>query len=256
MVIAEIGLNHLGDYKEVKSYLNTLLNTKVEGIEFQVRDSIFYARPEKKDLELNQQEYIDICQQIKDSGKNFGVALTDITKLDFFESIGTDFYKVIINDIKNKELVEALCKTGKKVFISTGLSSNEDIEELLSWAYCRNIVLNHTQLSNEASDSNLKAIKHLRDTHKVPVSFGSHCSNHNILYMSLCFEPSDILFYVKNESKAKKEWEKTGYPYPDEKHAILLEDVPEIVDNIKNLEKAIGSGIKKSFNNKLKIRKH
>jgi sialic acid synthase SpsE len=83
MVIAEIGLNHLGDYKEVKSYLNTLLNTKVEGIEVQVRDSIFYARPEKKDLELNQQEYIDICQQIKDSGKNFGVALTDITKLDF-----------------------------------------------------------------------------------------------------------------------------------------------------------------------------
>jgi len=36
MVIAEIGLNHLGDYKEVKSYLNTLLNTKVEGIEFHV----------------------------------------------------------------------------------------------------------------------------------------------------------------------------------------------------------------------------
>ena len=71
MVIAEIGLNHLGDYKEVKSYLNTLLSTKVEGIEFQVRDSIFYARPEKKDLELNQQEYIDICQQIKDSGKSF-----------------------------------------------------------------------------------------------------------------------------------------------------------------------------------------
>jgi len=42
----------------------------------------------------------------------------------------------------------------------------------------------------------------------------------------------------------------------DDKLELLLEDVPKIVDNIKNLEKAIGSGIKKSFNNKLKIRKH
>ena len=45
------------------------------------------------------EEYSNISDLIKSRNKCFGVALTDITKIDFFESIGADFYKVIINDI-------------------------------------------------------------------------------------------------------------------------------------------------------------
>ena len=159
MIIAEIGLNHLGKHSEAVDYLDNLFDSDVDGIEFQVRDDSFYLRPEKKDLKLNEDEYIKISNLIKKEDRSFGIALTDITKIDFFESIKTDFYKVIINDIKNKSLVESLCKTGKKVLISTGLSSDEDIQNLVEWVLdYDNVVLNHTQLSNEPSDSNLKAI--------------------------------------------------------------------------------------------------
>lgn len=252
MIIAEIGLNHLGKYSEVVQYLDILINSDVDGIEFQVRDDSFYLRPEKKDLKLNEADYKKISNLIKKGNKSFGIALTDITKIDFFESIEVDFYKVIINDIKNKLLVESLCKTGKKVLISTGMSSDEDIQNLVdSVSDYNNVVLNHTQLSNNPSDSNLRAIKMMRDKYSMPVSFGSHCNNYNILYMALCFNPSDILFYVKNNSLAKFNWEKMGFPYPDDKHAILLEDVSDIVKNIKLLSGAIGSGIKEKMDNKL-----
>ena len=252
MIIAEIGLNHLGKYSEVVQYLDILINSDVDGIEFQVRDDSFYLRPEKKDLKLNETDYKKISNLIKKGNKSFGIALTDITKIDFFESIEVDFYKVIINDIKNKLLVESLCKTGKKVLISTGMSSDEDIQNLVdSVSDYNNVVLNHTQLSNNPSDSNLRAIKMMRDKYSMPVSFGSHCNNYNILYMALCFNPSDILFYVKNNSLAKSNWEKMGFPYPDDKHAILLEDVSDIVKNIKLLSGAVGSGIKEKMDNKL-----
>ena len=254
--IVEIGLNHLGKFEEVIQYLNVLLDTKVDGIEFQVRDDIFYERIEKKDLELSNDEYKQICDLIHKENKSFGIALTDITKVDFFESIGTDFYKVIINDITNKPLVRVLCETGKKVLISTGLSSDEDIQNVVELvSQYPNVVLNHTQLSNEPSDSNLKAINTMRDKYNMPVSFGSHCNNHNILYMSLCFNPSDILFYVKNESIAKVDWEQRGFTYPDDKHAILLDDVKYVVNNIQSLSGAVGSGIKEKMNNKLKVNK-
>ena len=254
MIIAEIGLNHLGKYSEVVEYLDNLVDSDVDGIEFQVRDDSFYLRPEKKDLKLNEDEYIKISNLIKKENKSFGIALTDITKIDFFESIKTDFYKVIINDIKNKSLVESLCKTGKKVLISTGLSSDEDIQNLVEQVSdYDNVVLNHTQLSNKPSDSNLKAIEIMRNKYNMPVSFGSHCNNYNILYMALCFNPSDILFYVKNNSLAKSNWERMGFPYPDDKHAILLEDVSDIVKNIRLLTGAVGSGVKEKMDNKLKV---
>ena len=254
-IIAEIGLNHLGMFREVRHYLDSLFDTAIDGIEFQVRDDDFYLRPEKKDLKLTDEDYKTYCDLIHQEDKSFGVALTDITKVDFFESIGTDFYKVIINDITNKPLVRVLCETGKKVLISTGLSSDEDIQNVVELvSQYPNVVLNHTQLSNEPSDSNLRAIDIMRKKYNMPISFGSHCNNHNILYMSLCFNPSDILFYVKNESTAKTNWEKLGFPYPDDKHAILLEDVKYVVDNIKLLSGAVGSGIKEKMDNKLKVK--
>ena len=47
--------------------------------------------------------------------------------------------------------------------------------------------------------------------------------------MALCYQPSDILFYVKRNSSFK---------YPDDKHAILLSDVCNITKNLKNLSKS------------------
>lgn len=255
-IIAEIGLNHLGMKIEISDYLDYLFDSDVDGIEFQVRDDEFYLRPEKKDLKLMDEEYKTYCDLIQKEGKEFGIALTDITKVDFFESIGTDFYKVIINDITNKPLVKSLCETGKKVFISTGMSSEKDIQNVVEWVSgYDNVRLNHTQLSNEPSDSNLKAIETMREKYNIPVSFGSHCNNQNVLYMSLCFNPSDILFYVKNESKAKTDWEQKGFPYPDDKHSINVQDVEGIVNNIRLLSKAVGSGVKEKMDNKLKVTK-
>ena len=256
MIIAEIGLNHLGKDEEVLDYLHILFDADVDGIEFQVRDDNFYLRPEKKDLKLTDGQYKTYSDMIHKENIFFGVALTDITKVDFFESIGTDFYKVIINDITNKPLVKALCETGKKVFISTGLSSEKDIQNVVEWVSgYDNVRLNHTQLSNEPSDSNLKAIETMREKYNMHVSFGSHCNNQNVLYMSLCFNPSDILFYVKNESKTKTDWEQKGFPYPDDKHAILVQDVGGIVENIRLLSGAVGSGVKEKMDNKLKVTK-
>ncbi len=61
--------------------------------------------------------------------------------------------------------------------------------------------------------------------------------------MSLCFSPTDILFYVKRDNNIK---------YPDDKHAIDLKDVKLVASNINNLSRAVGSGNKIKLNNKIK----
>ena len=242
-LIAEIGLNHMGNQDLAKEYIDELVTTQIDGLSFQVREEEFYQRPEKKHLVLTEEAYRSLRQMVKSSGKEFGVAIADIDKIDFFESINTDFYKIIRNDMTNDLLVKKLLKTGKKIIVSTGLSTTEDIDNFIKkFNRNKNFILNHTQLSYEEGDCNLMAIELLKQRYEVPVSFGSHCSNHNVLYMSLCFRPTDVLFYVKKDNKIK---------YPDDKHALQLEDVATISANMKNLSKAVGTGQKTKIGNKI-----
>ena len=60
--------------------------------------------------------------------------------------------------------------------------------------------------------------------------------------MALCYNPANILFYVKD----------TNHYVPDDKHAIELSYVNDVVDNLKSLKYAIGNGIKEKMEIKIK----
>jgi sialic acid synthase SpsE len=243
MIIAEIGMNHLGSLKMAKEYVDVLSTSKVGAITFQIRESSYY-NGEKKKYFLSDEDYIEISKLIKGKNKKFGVAIADENKVDFLDSIGVDFYKVIRNDITNDSLISKLLSTGKKIIVSTGLSSDAEIKNFVEKNKNNksNIVLNHTQLSYEIYDCNLSAIKKMKEEYDFEVSFGSHCSNKNVLYMSLCYNPSDVLFYVKMDNNQK---------YPDSEHSILAENVSDVAKNILELSLAVGSGNKISMTNKM-----
>ena len=248
MIIAEIGLNHLGSEQRVEWYIDKLIDTDVDAVTLQVRESEYYnTKWNDYDLELDKDIYFDIRDKLHSVGKKFGIAIADINYIHFFESLGVDFYKVIRNDITNFELIDKLKDTEKEIIVSTGLSSDEDISKFINHiGDNKNFKLNHTQLSYDVEDCNLSAIENMKSRYGKEVSFGSHCNNTSVLYMALCYEPSDILFYVKHE-----EWTPQLH-VPDSKHAIEISDVYEFVKNLKLLSTAIGSGTKQKMENKLR----
>ena len=162
--------------------------------------------------------------------------------IDFFESNNVDFYKVIRNDINNKKLIDRLVLTKKKLIVSTGTSSDNELQNFISNYSMHNITINHTQLSNNIDDCNLKAISNLKQKYNIDVSYGSHSQDITVLYMSLCFEPSDILFYVKDNENLK---------FPDNDHAVSINNVGEVVENLIYLERAIGTGKKEKMEIKI-----
>ena len=248
MIIAEIGMNHLGSLFSAEIMLMDLFKTEIDGITFQVREKEYYSNQPK--YKLKDKDYIKLSKQIKNSGKKLGIALADFDKVDFFESIEVDFYKVIRNDMTNLKLMDKLLSLNKKIIVSTGLSSDYDIKTFMDkYKNNKNIVLNHTQLSYKVNDCNLSAILTLKEKYNCDVSYGNHCDNLNTLYMSLCYSPSDILFYIKNEN--------THWPveYPDDKHAIGLNKGKDITKNLKTLSGAIGKGIKEKMINKIEKNK-
>ena len=85
-------------------------------------------------------------------------------------------------------------------------------------------------MNNGIKFVNLHRIKYLKDETKTKVAFGLHCSDINILYASIPYEPESVFFYIKLDNKNI---------YPDNNHAIQASDLYEISKSLKNLPKAL-----------------
>lgn len=251
LIICEIGMNHMGDEAYADAYVEVLGTARPDGLTFQVREKEWYEKGEvETSMRLPDDYYRAAAKRAKKGGMRFGMGLCDPEKVSFFDGIGTDFYKILSKDINNKELVSAVLATGKPAYISTGMSSEEELASFLTGlgaSVPSNLSLIHTQLSYEDADTNLRAIGRLQKHFGVPVAFGSHSTDINALYASLGFSPSVIFFYVKGEQRIK---------HRDEAHAVSLTQCPTVIAEIRRLETMLGDGIKKKSDNRIPDQNH
>ena len=242
MIIVEIGLNHLGSKKILSEFLNNIPDN-VDGVSIQIISDDFFNNPKYSKLKLSEEILLNFINKLLLSGKKVGLAIDDHTKINKFMPDKISFYKILSKDIKNKKLIDAVKTTNaESIFISTGMSDYKTLDDIIPQLVKSDerIKLIHTQLSNSENEVNLKAIESMRARYKTPVAYGHHCSLVNVIYTSLGFLPESIFFYVKGNKNLK---------YPDNYHAIKVDDVKGVVDDINILKKSIGDGMKIAMEN-------
>ena len=238
MIIAEIGLNHLGDSKYAYNYVQELVSS-VDAITFQIREPAFYNNPKFSKYILSDTVYRELIKYIHSKNKKVGIAICDVSKINFFIKCKIDFFKILSKDIDNYELLKEISKTKKPIFLSTGMSNLSEIKKAIKYFNKKtNLSLIHTQLSHNIYDVNLRSISQLKIKLKLPIAYGHHSDNILVLYLALYFSPSDIFFYVRGTSKNL---------HPDQKHAIPLSKVNKIIKNLILLPNALGSGEKQKM---------
>jgi N-acetylneuraminate synthase len=248
-IVTEIGMNHMGDATYADAYLDALIKARPDGITFQVREKAYYAKQEPGTSPyLAAESYRSAAKRMHDAGIQFGVGLCDIDEVPFFAEVGTDFYKILSKDIGNTGLISAVAASGKPVHVSTGMSDEDEIAAFLHTTgdFSSQISLIHTQLSYEDADTNLRAIARLRERFGVPVGFGSHSTDTNVLYAALGFDPAAMFFYVKGERPIQ---------HKDEDHAVTLSKTPDLIHEVRRLETMLGQGIKKKMSNRIVAQK-
>jgi len=80
----------------------------------------------------------------------------------------------------------------------------------------------------------------LREKFSLPVAFGNHSKNLNVIFASLAFEPSDIFFYVKGDKEGT---------YPDDAHSVPLNNCKIFINDLHEVNAALGKGIKMKMEN-------
>lgn len=239
-LIAEIGINHNGSEQRAWNLLRSAINSGVNAISFQVREKTFYDGTHPRKNKLSAEFYIQAFSLAKEKKIQLGVAISDRQKIRFFSELGVSFWKTLSWDLSNSLLQRDLEQTGKPTFVSTGMTS---VEEILQFSQTfPQVTFIHTQLTYELGDVNLKAIETIRDTTGCPVAYGLHSERREILYMATAFRPDGLFFYIKDDSEEE---------HPDDLHAIPLNDLKAVVKNLEDFSVCIGTGEKSRIANDL-----
>ncbi len=195
MIIAEIGINHNGDIEIAKRLIDMAKECGCDAVKFQKRTiDIVYTkefldsprespwgntqRAQKQALEFGQREYEEIDKYCKKIGIDWFASAWDTQSQLFLRQFNLKYNKIASAMIKHLELVKMVAEEGKPTFISTGMSTYEDIDVVVEIFRKHNcpFVLMHCVSEYPAPESilNLRCIVELYKRYRCPVGYSGH----------------------------------------------------------------------------------
>ncbi len=145
IIIAEIGINHNGDIDLAKKMIKAAKDCGADLVKFQKRDiNLVYTQDflkEKRDspwgktqfdqkngLEFSEKEYDIIDQYCKEIKIGWFASAWDLNSLKFLDKYNFKYHKIASAMIVDKNFLNEVSKRKKHTFISTGMSTDENIK--------------------------------------------------------------------------------------------------------------------------------
>lgn len=211
-IIAEIGINHNGDLNIAKKLIDIAVMSGCNAVKFQKRNPDICVPDHQKDIirdtpwgkmsyldykhkiEFGKKEYDEIDLYCKEKGIVWSASPWDLDSLEFLSQYNIPFIKIPSAMVTNEDLILAAKKTGKKVIISTGMSTLAEIERAITILKLPGDTaktlrpLNFDEIPNDnfavlhcnstypapLNELNLSAIKTLKDIFKCEVGYSGH----------------------------------------------------------------------------------
>tara|TARA_Y100000816_G_C26099888_1_gene582690 strand:+ start:1699 stop:2550 length:852 start_codon:yes stop_codon:yes gene_type:complete len=145
-LIAEIGINHNGDLNIAKELINISKDTGFHAVKFQKRDiNIVYSkeqletprespwgnttRQQKEGLEFGSKEYDEINEYCANKKIDWFASAWDLNSVKFLDNYDLKFNKIASAMIVDHIFLNEVAKRNKHTFISTGMSTENDINQ-------------------------------------------------------------------------------------------------------------------------------
>jgi len=194
-IIAEVGINHNGDLEIAKKLIDAAVDAGADAVKFQKRtiDNVYTQeflagprtsswgetqRAQKEGLEFGQVEFDEIDKYCKVKGIDWFASAWDLDSQRFLRRYDSKYNKVASAMIVYDALLELIAEEGKHTFISTGMSSLDDIEKAVAIfrKHKCSFELMHciSTYPMKDTDANLNTIAKLRDRFGCDVGYSGH----------------------------------------------------------------------------------
>tara|TARA_Y100000310_G_C20696501_1_gene826095 strand:+ start:241 stop:1287 length:1047 start_codon:yes stop_codon:yes gene_type:complete len=269
-IIAEAGVNHNGSFGLAKKLVDAAKEAGVDAVKFQtfkaekiVTPDAQQAKYQAKNIGKEESQYAML--------KRLELTFTDFRKLkEYCDQKGIIFLSTPHSSKEDVDLVAELCLAikvgsgdltnlpilkyiaGKKlpIILSTGMATLEEVREAVDVILPINkeLILLHctTNYPTPLDEVNLKAIQTIMKEFNLPTGYSDHTEGIEVSTAAVALGASVIEKHFTLDR---------NLPGPDHKASLEPSELREMVAKIRNVEKALGSGIKKPFPSELETAK-
>ena len=256
-VTAEIGINHNGDLEIAKKLIDVAVEAGCDAVKFQKRtiedvyspqeldvprESPFGTtnREQKHGLEFGKEEYDQIDEYCKKKGIDWFASAWDLKSLDFLRRYNLRYNKVASAMLTVTPMIEAIAKEKKYTFISTGMSTLEEIDAAVAifrrYACPFELMHSNSSYPMENEDANLKMIQVLRERYNCKVGYSGHERGLQISLAAVALGATSIERHITLD--------RTMYG-SDQAASLEPRGLQLLVRDIRVIESAMGDGIKR-----------
>ena len=266
-IIAEIGINHNGDLKLAKELMKMAKDSGCDAVKFQKRTiDIVYTkefleesrespwgttqREQKEGLEFNESDYGEIDSYAKELDIIWFASAWDIPSQDFLKQFNVPYNKIASAMTTNLEFVEHVAKEGKPTFVSTGMTTLEEIENTVNIFKKHNcpITLMHTnsEYPSPEENLNLNCIITLKEKFNLPIGYSGHEPSVSPSLVAACLGATAIERHITKD--------RSSYG-SDQAASLESSGLKNLVDMVRKLPVVLGDGVKLITDEEKKIAK-
>ena len=263
-ITAEIGINHNGDVNIAKQLIDIAKKAGCNAVKFQKRtvEKVYSkeildlprespwgntTRDQKLGLEFEKEEFDLINDYCKKINIDWYASAWDIHSQNFLRQYDLKYNKVASAMLTNIPLVKAIAEEKKHTFISTGMSTIEEIQtaiDIFKNANCP-FELQHSNSSYpmKIEEANLECIKTLREKFSCDVGY----SGHEALGYLIC-----VTAVVLGATSIERHLSLDRTLYGSDQPASLEPDgFKRLVRDIRRIEVVLGDGIKRVWDSEI-----
>jgi N,N'-diacetyllegionaminate synthase len=263
LIIAEAGVNHNGELALARQLIDVAAEAGADMVKFQSfrADRLVTIHARKADyqtqttdaqesqhamirrLELTRDMHNALIAYCRLRGIQFFSTAFDVESIDLLVELGLDRFKIPSGEITNLPYLRHVGRYGKPVILSTGMANLGEIEaalEVLEQAGTprKSITVLHcnTEYPTPMIDVNLRAMVAIRDAFGVPVGYSDHTSGIEVPIAAVALGATVIEKHFTLDRKL---------PGPDHKASLEPDEFRAMVTAIRNIEHALGDGVKR-----------
>lgn len=268
LIIAEAGVNHNGSLTMARKLIDKAKEAGADIIKFQTfNPSLLASKFAKKaayqnkttdqsenqldmlkSLSLKHEDFNELDIYCRKKGIQFLSTPFDLESIDFLNQLDMPFWKLPSGEVTNYPYLVKIAQTHKDIVMSTGMCTLDEIDEALAVLRengAGKIALLHcnTEYPTPMEDVNLKAMETLRKEFDTPVGYSDHTKGIEVPIAAVAMGAVII------EKHFTLDRDMEG---PDHKASLEPSELKSMVQAIRNIEKAIGTGDKKPTPSEIK----
>ena len=263
LIIAEAGVNHNGDMHLAKQLIEASAEAGADVVKFQTfkADKLATTKAGKASYQQlttdnaeNQQQMLqrlelapDQHQQLISSCDNSGIEFLstafDDPSIDLLNTLNLKRLKIPSGEITNLPYLRRIGELGKPLILSTGMANLGEIEAALAVLETAGtnraqITVLHctTEYPAPMAEVNLRAMQTIGQAFGVAVGYSDHTAGIEVPIAAVALGATVIEKHITLDQ---------NLPGPDHKASLEPKDFAAMVRAIRNIEQALGDGIKR-----------